>query len=224
MGIAVDFFTRGGEAAQACSPRCKREVDSGLHSPALCCNKTLTRTHEFASGQGNLGAIFQFSPGHVPRVRARPIDSRATAQHCWSGGRRTPIGVRRHESFRPTGGVRLNLEDSNSGGTLAYDFPEPDCWEPASAAEAIPLPKAKPRTLREHFVVPSIRSRKIARAQRSNVRHREDALKAFDFGNSLLGVHSVPISNLRVAMIKPSGICAFPQWPVGAIPTGRVTP
>jgi hypothetical protein len=25
-------------------------------------------------------------------------------------------------------------------------------------------------------------------------------------------------------MIKPSGICAFPQWPVGAIPTGRVTP
>jgi hypothetical protein len=45
--------------------------------------------------------------------------------------------------------------------------------------------------LREHFVVPSIRSRKIARAQRTNVRHREGALKAFDFGNSLLGVHSV---------------------------------
>jgi hypothetical protein len=136
LGITVDFFTRGGEAAQACSLRCKWEMDSGLHSPALCCNKTLTRTHEFASGQANLGAIFQFSPGHVPRFRARPIDSRATAQHCWSGGRRTPIGVRRHESFRPIGRLRLNLEDSNSGGTLAFDFPEPDCWGPASAAEA----------------------------------------------------------------------------------------
>jgi hypothetical protein len=148
-------------------------------------------------------------------IRQRP------AQHCSSGGRRTPIGVRRHEFFRPIGRLRLNLKYSNSGGTLAFDFPEPDCWGLASATEAIPLPKAKPRTLREHFVVPSIRSRKIAWAQRSNVRHREDALKAFDVGNSLLGVHSVPISNIRVAMVKPSGICAFPQWPVGAIPTGR---
>jgi hypothetical protein len=112
----------------------------------------------------------------------------------------------------------------NSGGTLAFDFPEPDCWGLASAAEAIPLPKAKPRTLRKHLVVSSIRSRKIARAQRSNVRHREDALKALDFGNSLLGVHSVPISNIRVAMVKPSDICAFLRWPVGAIPTDRGAP
>gem|GEM_PF-5137849 len=122
------------------------------------------------------------------------------------------------QSFRPIGRWRLNLEDSNSGGTLAFDFPEPDCWRLASAAEAIPLPKAKPRTLREHFVVPSIRSRKIARAQRSNVRHRKDALKAFDFGNSLFGVHSVPISNIKGAMVKPSGICAFHSGPLGPFP------
>jgi hypothetical protein len=124
----------------------------------------------------------------------------------------------------PIGRLSLNLEYSNSAGTLAFDFPEPDCWGHASAAEAIPLPKAKPRTLREHFVVSSIRSRKIARAQWSNVRHREDALKAFDFGNSLLGVHSVPISNIRIAVVKPSGICACPRWPVGAIPTGGFPP
>jgi len=57
------------------------------------------------------------------------------------------------------------------------------------------LPKAKPRAMREHFFVSSIRSREVARAQRSGVRHCEDALKALDFGNSLLGVHSVSISN-----------------------------
>src|SRR5260370_13661219 len=56
-------------------------------------------------------------------------------------------------------------------------------------------------------MVPSIRSREVAGAQRSGVRHCEDALKALDFGNGLLGVHSVSISNIRVAMVKPSGIC-----------------
>jgi len=45
--------------------------------------------------------------------------------------------------------------------------------------------------MREHFVVPSIRSREVAGAQRSGVRLCEDALKALDFGNGLLGVHSV---------------------------------
>jgi hypothetical protein len=32
-----------------------------------------------------------------------------------------------------------------------------------SAANAIPLPKAKPRALREHFIVSSIRSQAVAR-------------------------------------------------------------
>ena len=61
--------------------------------------------------------------------------------------------------------------------------------------------------MREHFVVSSIRSREVARAQRSSVRLCEDALKALDFGNSLLGVHSVTISNMGVAIVKRSGIC-----------------
>ena len=88
-------------------------------------------------------------------------------------GRGTPIGVRRHESFRPIGRWRLNLEYSNAGGTLALGFPEPDCWGPASAAEAIPLPKAKPRALREHFVVPSIRRGDVACAEWPNIRRFE---------------------------------------------------
>jgi hypothetical protein len=40
--------------------------------------------------------------------------------------------------------------------------------------------------MREHFVVSSIRSREVAPAGRSGVRHDEDALKALDFENSLL--------------------------------------
>jgi hypothetical protein len=76
--------------------------------------------------------------------------------------------------------------------------------------------------MREHFIVSSIRSQEVARTQRSGVRRCEDMLKALDLGNSLLGIHSVSISNIRVAMVKPSGICAFPQWPVGAIPPVRI--
>jgi hypothetical protein len=56
--------------------------------------------------------------------------------------------------------------------------------------------------MREHFVVPSIRSREVARAQGSSVRRCEDPLKALDFGNSLLGVHSVPISNMSMAIVN----------------------
>lgn len=79
------------------------------------------------------------------------------------------------------------------------------------AANSVLLPKAEPRAVRKHFVVPPIRSREVARAQRSGVRYCEDALKPLDVGNSLLGVHSVLISNIGVAMVKPSGTRTFPQ-------------
>jgi hypothetical protein len=69
------------------------------------------------------------------------------------------------------------------------------------------LPNAKPRAMREHFVVPSIRSREVARAQGSGVRHREDALKALDVGNPLFSVHSFPISNMGTAKVKRSDQC-----------------
>src|SRR5207245_10019512 len=58
-----------------------------------------------------------------------------------------------------------------------------------AAAKPIPLPKPKPRALCVHVVVPSIHSREVARAQRSGVRHGEDALKPFDFSNGLFTVH-----------------------------------
>jgi hypothetical protein len=65
--------------------------------------------------------------------------------------------------------------------------------------------------MHEHFVVPSIRSREVARVQRSGVRHCEDALKALDVGNSLFGVHSVSISNMGVVIFNRSGSCTFSQ-------------
>ena len=51
-----------------------------------------------------------------------------------------------------------------------------------SAANSELLPQPKPRAMREHFVVPSIGSREVARPQRSCVRHCEDALKALVHG------------------------------------------
>jgi len=60
--------------------------------------------------------------------------------------------------------------------------------------------------MREQFVVPSISSREVARAQRSGVRHGEDSLQPLDFRNGLFSVHSVSISNMRVAIVKRSGI------------------
>jgi hypothetical protein len=68
------------------------------------------------------------------------------------------------------------------------------------------LPNPKPWALRQLLIVPPIRSREVTWAQRSGVRHREDVLKALDFGNSLLGVHSVSISNISTATVKRDGI------------------
>jgi hypothetical protein len=62
-----------------------------------------------------------------------------------------------------------------------------------SAANAIALPNAKPRAMREHFVVSSIRSREVARAQRPGIGHCEDALKVLDFDDSSVNVHAAQI-------------------------------
>ena len=62
-----------------------------------------------------------------------------------------------------------------------------------SATDTVPLPKAKPRALLEHFVVPSIGSREVALAQRSGVQHREDALHlAAQFAALLRSVNPDP--------------------------------
>ena len=45
-----------------------------------------------------------------------------------------------------------------------------------AAENPVLLPKSKPWAMREHIVVPSIRSREVAWAKRSGVRHRESAL------------------------------------------------
>ena len=58
-----------------------------------------------------------------------------------------------------------------------------------SAANPEMLPQPKPRAMREHFVVPSIRSREIARPQRPNIRCLEHFLELFDVVNSAFNVH-----------------------------------
>ncbi len=59
-----------------------------------------------------------------------------------------------------------------------------------SAANSVLLPKTKPRTIGERFVVHSIRRREVTWGERSKVGRGIDTLKALDFGDSLLDVHS----------------------------------
>jgi hypothetical protein len=66
----------------------------------------------------------------------------------------------------------LSVQDGK--GALALN-PKP-AFSFRSAANPEPLPQPKPWAMREHFVVPSIRSRKVAGAQRSNVRSFEHFL------------------------------------------------
>jgi hypothetical protein len=80
------------------------------------------------------------------------------------------------------------------------------------------LPKSELWAMREHYVVPSIRSREVARAQRSGVRHCEDALKALDFGNGLLGVHSVPLSNMGMVIVNGTASAHLHSGPLEPFP------
>ena len=60
-----------------------------------------------------------------------------------------------------------------------------------AAADAIPPPEPKPRTMREILIVASIRSREVARAQWSVIRRCEDPLQQLDFSDGLFSIHSV---------------------------------
>jgi hypothetical protein len=64
--------------------------------------------------------------------------------------------------------------------------------------------------MREHFVVPSIRSREVARAKRSGIRHCEDVLQPLDFGYGLLGVHPPPTNETLLRRLRAhAAMCAF---------------
>ena len=56
---------------------------------------------------------------------------------------------------------------------LALSFTQLYEWGLGSTTDPIPPPEAKPWAMREHFVVPSIGRRDVARAERPNVRSFE---------------------------------------------------
>jgi hypothetical protein len=60
--------------------------------------------------------------------------------------------------------------------------------------------------MRELLIVPSIRSREIASAQRSRVGHHEDAPQPLDFSDVLFSIHPSPSSKISTAMVKRDGI------------------
>ena len=70
-----------------------------------------------------------------------------------------------------------------------------------SAAHPEMLPQPKPRAVREHFVVPPIRSRDGDCIQRPNIR----CLKLLNIVADAFNVHSVSISDMSLAIVKRSG-------------------
>jgi len=90
-------------------------------------------------------------------------------------------------------------------------------WGLSSAAKPVSLPKLKPRTMREHFVVPSIRRREVACAEWPNIRRFEHFLYLLDVVNSAFNVHSVSISNIGVAIVKRNArLHVVPSPPSGS--------
>jgi hypothetical protein len=79
-------------------------------------------------------------------------------------------------------------------------------WGLASATNPELFPKAKPWTMRKHLVVPAIGGRDVACAERPNVRRFEHFLQLLDLVNCAFNVHAVSISNMSVAIVKPTCI------------------
>ena len=72
-----------------------------------------------------------------------------------------------------------------------------------SATDTIPLPQAKPRAMRERFIVPSICSRDVAGAERSDVRRFEHFLYLFNIVNDAFNVHAPQSSRKRRLAVNP---------------------
>ena len=90
-------------------------------------------------------------------------------------------------------------------GVLAVDFAQSEQWGFRAAADAVSLPKLEPGAMREHFIVPSIRSREVAWAQRSRIRRHEQPLKRFDFANDPLNIHGFEYSQRASSLTMQTG-------------------
>jgi hypothetical protein len=73
---------------------------------------------------------------------------------------------------------------------LALDFAQSKDWRFVAATHAITLPKPKPRAMRQHFIVPSIRGRDVAWTEWPYIRRFEHFLKLLDVVNDAFNVHA----------------------------------
>ena len=89
---------------------------------------------------------------------------------------------------------------------VSSSFPRLNDWRLRSAAHAIPLPKPKPRALREHFIVLAISSRDVAGAEWSNVRRFEHLAALLPL---VLLVADVlhPIDDLAIFLLLNGDVC-----------------
>lgn len=80
------------------------------------------------------------------------------------------------------------------------------------------LPQLEPRAMREHLIVPTIRSRDVACAEWPYVRGFEHFLKLLNLGNDAFNVHASQSSSTRWEWVKrkrfPSpSVAAFHNLP-----------
>lgn len=80
-----------------------------------------------------------------------------------------------------------NSGDRDRDGNLGLR--QSDARSLGSATEAVTLPQPEPGAVGQLFIMPSIRSRQIARAWWPSVRRGENALQGLDLGDDLLNIH-----------------------------------
>lgn len=88
----------------------------------------------------------------------------------------------------------------------AFDLVQSKLRRVGSAANAIALPEAKPRAVREHRVVSSIGGRNVTFAEGPDIRRLKHFSELLDVVNDAFDVHCVQISNISAATVKWSCI------------------
>ena len=96
------------------------------------------------------------------------------------GGKRSPVSKGKEGCANSCGGLAPQLRWSEYGSIR-------------STTDAIPLPEPKPRAMSLCLIVPSIRSRDVAGAQRPDVGYGEHLFQLLDFGNGSFKIHALTV-------------------------------
>src|SRR5690348_2869902 len=84
-------------------------------------------------------------------------------------------------------GAKRTLEGERK--PLAFNFSEAEFLRLGTAADAVALPKAKPRAIGQLCVVPLVGCRDVARLKRTSIRGGIDDLQPLDIADNAVNIH-----------------------------------